>query len=385
MGKAEDKMSRLELIATATFAMEAVVARELKALGYEDISVENNQVSFRADEEAIARTNLWLRVADRVKLVMGRFQATSFDALFEQTKNLPWEAWLPANACFPVQGKSVKSQLFSVSDCQAIVKKAIVERLKQKYRRQWFAEDGPLFPIEVALLKDVVTLTIDTSGEALHKRGYRQLVSQAPLRETMAAGLISLSFWHPDRPFLDPFCGSGTLPIEAALIGRNIAPGLRRNFAAEQWPRLPRKIWQRARQEAEAAIDWERPLEIMGTDVDGEILKAARQNAKRAGVFDDIHLQQMPVSEVRSSKRYGVMITNPPYGERLSDRKGVVQLYKELAATIEPLNTWSFYILTAFPEFERVFGRVADRRRKLYNGDLLCQYYQFYGPRPPKQ
>lgn len=378
-------MSRLELIATATFAMEAVVARELKALGYEDISVENNQVSFRADEEAIARTNLWLRVADRVKLVMGRFQATSFDALFEQTKNLPWEAWLPANACFPVQGKSVKSQLFSVSDCQAIVKKAIVERLKQKYRRQWFAEDGPLFPIEVALLKDVVTLTIDTSGEALHKRGYRQLVSQAPLRETMAAGLISLSFWHPDRPFLDPFCGSGTLPIEAALIGRNIAPGLRRNFAAEQWPRLPRKIWQRARQEAEAAIDWERPLEIMGTDVDGEILKAARQNAKRAGVFDDIHLQQMPVSEVRSSKRYGVMITNPPYGERLSDRQGVVQLYKELAATIEPLNTWSFYILTAFPEFERVFGRVADRRRKLYNGDLLCQYYQFYGPRPPKQ
>lgn len=385
MGKAEDKMSRLELIATATFAMEAVVARELKALGYEDISVENNQVSFRADEEAIARTNLWLRVADRVKLVMGRFQATSFDALFEQTKNLPWEAWLPANACFPVQGKSVKSQLFSVSDCQAIVKKAIVERLKQKYRRQWFAEDGPLFPIEVALLKDVVTLTIDTSGEALHKRGYRQLVSQAPLRETMAAGLISLSFWHPDRPFLDPFCGSGTLPIEAALIGRNIAPGLRRNFAAEQWPRLPRKIWQRARQEAEAAIDWERPLEIMGTDVDGEILKAARQNAKRAGVFDDIHLQQMPVSEVRSSKRYGVMITNPPYGERLSDRKGVVQFYKELAATIEPLNTWSFYILTAFPEFERVFGRVADRRRKLYSGDLLCQYYQFYGPRPPKQ
>lgn len=378
-------MSRLELIATATFAMEAVVARELKALGYEDISVGNNQVSFRADEEAIARTNLWLRVADRVKLVMGRFQATSFDALFEQTKNLPWEAWLPANACFPVQGKSVKSQLFSVSDCQAIVKKAIVERLKQKYRRQWFAEDGPLFPIEVALLKDVVTLTIDTSGEALHKRGYRQLVSQAPLRETMAAGLISLSFWHPDRPFLDPFCGSGTLPIEAALIGRNIAPGLRRNFAAEQWPRLPRKIWQRARQEAEAAIDWERPLEIMGTDVDGEILKAARQNAKRAGVFDDIHLQQMPVSEVRSSKRYGVMITNPPYGERLSDRKGVVQLYKELAATIEPLNTWSFYILTAFPEFERVFGRVADRRRKLYSGDLLCQYYQFYGPRPPKQ
>lgn len=378
-------MSKIELIATTTFAMEAVVARELKALGYNDLTVENNQVSFRADEEAIARTNLWLRVADRVKLVMGRFHATSFDSLFEQTKNLPWEAWLPANACFPVQGKSVKSQLFSVSDCQAIVKKAIVERLKQKYRRQWFPEDGPLFPIEVALLKDEATLTIDTSGEALHKRGYRQLVSQAPLRETMAAGLISLSFWQPDRPFLDPFCGSGTLPIEAALIGRNIAPGLRRSFAAEHWPRLPRKLWHRVRQEAEAAIDWERPLEIMGTDIDGEILKAARQNAKRAGVFADIHLQQMPISQVRSSKRYGVMITNPPYGERLSDKQSVTQLYKELAETIEPLDTWSFYILTAFPQFERVLGRIADRKRKLYNGDLLCYYYQYFGPRPPRQ
>ncbi len=377
-------MSRLELIATATFAMEAVVARELKQLGYNDLTVENNQVSFRADEEAIARCNLWLRVADRVKLVIGRFTATSFDMLFELTKSLPWEDWLPANACFPVQGKSVKSQLFSVSDCQAIVKKAIVERLKQKYHKQWFPEDGPLFPIEVALLKDVVTLTVDTSGEALHKRGYRQLVSQAPLRETMAAGLINLSFWNADRPFLDPFCGSGTLPIEAALMARNIAPGLKRDFAAEQWPRLPKKLWQRVRQEADDAIDRERQVEIMGTDIDGEILKAARQNAERAGVLSDIHFQQMPVSEVRSSKHYGVVITNPPYGERLSDRLAVTQLYQELAKTLRPLETWSFYILTAFQEFERAFGQRADRRRKLYNGDLLCQYYQYYGPRPPR-
>lgn len=377
-------MSRLELIATATFAMEAVVARELKQLGYNDLTVENNQVSFRADEEAIARCNLWLRVADRVKLIIGRFTATSFDMLFELTKSLPWEDWLPANACFPVQGKSVKSQLFSVSDCQAIVKKAIVERLKQKYHKQWFPEDGPLFPIEVALLKDVVTLTVDTSGEALHKRGYRQLVSQAPLRETMAAGLINLSFWNADRPFLDPFCGSGTLPIEAALMARNIAPGLKRDFAAEQWPRLPKKLWQRVRQEADDAIDRERQVEIMGTDIDGEILKAARQNAERAGVLSDIHFQQMPVSEVRSSKHYGVVITNPPYGERLSDRLAVTQLYQELAKTLRPLETWSFYILTAFQEFERAFGQRADRRRKLYNGDLLCQYYQYYGPRPPR-
>ena len=377
-------MSRLELIATATFAMEAVVARELKQLGYNDLTVENNQVSFRADEEAIARCNLWLRVADRVKLIIGRFTATSFDMLFELTKSLPWEDWLPANACFPVQGKSVKSQLFSVSDCQAIVKKAIVERLKQKYHKQWFPEDGPLFPIEVALLKDVVTLTVDTSGEALHKRGYRQLVSQAPLRETMAAGLINLSFWNADRPFLDPFCGSGTLPIEAALMARNIAPGLKRDFAAEQWPRLPKKLWQRVRQEADDAIDRERQVEIMGTDIDGEILKAARQNAERAGVLSDIHFQQMPVSEVRSSKHYGVVIPNPPYGERLSDRLAVTQLYQELAKTLRPLETWSFYILTAFQEFERAFGQRADRRRKLYNGDLLCQYYQYYGPRPPR-
>lgn len=377
-------MPKLELIATATFAMEGVVARELQALGYEDLTVENNQVSFRADEEAIAHTNLWLRVADRVKLVIGRFTATNFDALFELTKSLPWEAWLPANACFPVQGKSVKSQLFSVSDCQAIVKKAIVERLKQKYNKQWFPEDGPLFPVEVALLKDVVTLTIDTSGDALHKRGYRTLVSQAPLRETMAAGLIDLSFWNPDRPFLDPCCGSGTLPIEAALMARKIAPGLRRSFAAEQWPRLSSSIWQKARREAAAMIDWERPVEIMGTDIDGTILKAARQNAERAGVQKDIHWQQLPVSEVRSSKYYGVMITNPPYGERLGDRQAVVQLYKELATTIEPLESWSFYVLTAFSDFERVFGRRADRRRKLYNGDLLCQYYQFFGPRPSR-
>lgn len=377
-------MSKLELIATATFAMEAVVARELQALGYDDLTVENNQVSFRADEAAIVQSNLWLRVADRVKLVIGRFTATSFEALFELTKSLPWEEWLPANACFPVQGKSVKSQLFSISDCQAIVKKAIVERLKQKYNKQWFPEDGPLFPIEVALLKDVVTLTIDTSGEALHKRGYRQLVSQAPLRETMAAGLINLSYWNPDRPFLDPFCGSGTFPIEAALVARNIAPGLKRGFAAEQWPRLSKRLWQEARQEAETVIDWERPLEIMGTDIDGEILKAARQNATRAGVQADIHFQQIPVSEVRSSKHYGVIITNPPYGERLSDRQAVEQLYKELAKTLEPLTSWSYYILTAFPEFERAFGRRADRRRKLYNGDLLCQYYQFFGPRPPR-
>lgn len=378
-------MSKVELIATATFAMESVVAHELRQLGYTEQRVENNEVRFWADTAAIVRSNLWLRTADRVKLVVGRFDATTFTDLFEGTKSLPWENWLPVDAEFPVQGKSVKSQLFSVSDCQAIVKKAIVDRLQQTYKKSWFPETGPLFPIEVSLLKDTATITIDTSGEALHKRGYRRLVSQAPLRETMAAGLIQLSFWQPSRPFLDPFCGSGTLPIEAALMGCNMAPGLHRSFAAEQWPWLPRQLWQRAREEAHDVIVKQPDLQIAGTDIDGQILKAARQNAAMAGVDEHIHFQQMPVSEVRSSRSYGVMICNPPYGERLSDRDEVVQIYRSLQEVMSPLETWSFYVLTAYPDFEQVVGRVADRRRKLYNGNIECQYYQFFGPRPPQQ
>ncbi|MGI6345229.1 MAG: THUMP domain-containing class I SAM-dependent RNA methyltransferase [Bacillota bacterium] len=377
-------MSHLELIATATFAMESVVARELKDLGYDRLTVENNQVRFTADETAIARSNLWLRVADRVRLVMGRFTATTFEDLFEQTLALPWSEWLPRNAAFPVQAKSVKSQLFSKSDCQAIVKKAIVENLKRRYRQQWFAEDGPLFPVEVSILKDVATLTIDTSGTALHKRGYRQLVSEAPLRETLAAGLIQLSYWNADRPFVDPFCGSGTLPIEAAMLGLNIAPGLQRSFAAEAWPRLPRAIWQREREAARAARRLDRELSIIGTDIDGKILRAARQNAAAAGVADYLHIQQMPVRDLRSQRKFGVLICNPPYGERLSDRTAVREIYQALGEVCRRLDTWSIYVLTAYDEFEQAFGRRADRRRKLYNGDLLCQYYQFYGPRPPR-
>lgn len=378
-------MSKLDLMATATFAMESVVARELKQLGYEDVHIENNQVLFRADEEAIVRSNLWLRTADRVKLVMGRFTATSFEQLFERTKALPWADWLPADARFPVQGKSVKSTLFSVPDCQAIVKKAIVESLREKYHRQWFPEDGPLFPIEVSLLKDEAVLTIDTSGTALHKRGYRQLVSEAPLKETLAAGLLQLSFWSPDRPFIDPFCGSGTIPIEAAMLGMNMAPGLNRGFAAEQWHRVPEQVWQAAREEARDLIRHDVPLSIMGTDIDGQILRAARQNAEAAQVAQKVHFQQMPISSLRSSKHYGVIICNPPYGERLGERTEVEQLYREMAEVFKELMSWSFYVLTAHSGFERHFGRRADRKRKLYNGDIECQYYQFYGPRPPRK
>lgn len=377
-------LSRIRLVATAAFALESLVAQELRDLGYSDLEVENNQVTFWADELAIARSNLWLRVADRVRLVIGRFTAHSFDELFEATKALPWADWLPANARFPVQGKSVKSELFSVPDCQAVVKKAIVESLKQRHRQEWFPEDGPLFPVEVSLLKDTATLTIDTSGIALHKRGYRTLVSEAPLKETLAAALIKLSYWNPERTFVDPFCGSGTLPIEAALIGQNRAPGLLRSFAAEQWPTLPSEIWQQARSEALSLQRTDQPLAIIGTDIDGQILKAARQNAATAGVEHKIHWQQQDARELRSSRKYGVIVCNPPYGERLSDREAVEQLYQQVGRTFRDLETWSYYILTSHPGFERCFGRPADRRRKLYNGDIVCQYYQYYGPRPPR-
>lgn len=378
-------MSRIELIATATFALESVVAQELKQLGYTEQRVENNQVLFKADEEAIARTNLWLRAADRIRLKIGEFTAVTFEELFEKTKALPWEEWLPRDARFPVQGKSVKSTLYSVPDCQAIVKKAIVERLKQKHRLEWFPENGPEYKIEVSILKDTVILSIDTSGSGLHKRGYRQLVSEAPLRETMAAALILLSFWNPDRPFIDPFCGSGTLPIEAALIGRNIAPGLSRSFAAESWPRLPKKIWQRLREEARAAIDLDRPLSIRGGDIDDKILKAARQNADMAGVSEDIHFQQQNAAELSSNKSYGVIVCNPPYGERLSEREDVERLYGAIGKSFAKLESWSYYVLSGHPGFEQHFGRRADRKRKLFNGDILCNYYQYYGPRPPRR
>ncbi|MDD2421811.1 MAG: class I SAM-dependent RNA methyltransferase [Heliobacteriaceae bacterium] len=373
-------MADIELIATAAFGLEAVVARELRQLGYADLTVEDGRVTLLADPAAVCRANLWLRTADRVLVKMGKFSALTFESLFEQTKALPWAEWLPENACFPVTGKSVRSRLFSVPDCQAIVKKAVVENLKQKYKRSWFGEDGPCYRIQVALLKDVATLTIDTSGVGLHKRGYRPLNAPAPLKETLAAALVLLSRWQPDRVFIDPFCGSGTIPVEAALFGLNQAPGLHRDFAACHWPNLPPGLWQRAREEAHDLV---RPqdLRIIGTDISDEVLRLARFHAGQAGVGEKIHFQRQALADLQSRYQYGWLVCNPPYGERLGQAREVAALYRQMGQVFTRLPTWSFYVLTAHPQFEKNFGRRAEKRRKLYNGRLECTYYQFFGPR----
>ncbi|ELK42169.1 THUMP domain-containing class I SAM-dependent RNA methyltransferase [Brevibacillus agri] len=378
-------MQKVELIATATFGLESVVAEEVKALGYGPVQVENGKVTFSADISAIPRSNLWLRTADRVRLKIGEFKATTFDELFEQTKALPWADWITEDAAFPVEGKSVKSTLFSVPDCQAIVKKAVVESLKKTYKRDWFEEKGPLYKIEVALLKDVATLTIDTSGPGLHKRGYRELIGTAPLKETMAAAMILLSRWKPDRVFMDPFCGSGTIPIEAALIGQNIAPGMNREFVSEAWPVIPKTAWREARAETHDLARYDQKLEIIGTDLDDEILKVARRNAAEAGVDELIHFQRMDVRDVRTKRKYGYLICNPPYGERLGEWKQVSRLYGEMGKTFAAMDTWSFYIITSDEQFEEHFGRTASKKRKLYNGNIKVDYYQFFGPKPPRQ
>jgi len=327
---------------------------------------------------------LWLRTAERVLVKIGEFKALTFDELFESTKALPWEDWIPENAEFPVEGKSVDSKLFSISDCQAIVKKAVVERLKKKYKRDWFEENGPKFKIEVGLLKDMATLTIDTSGAGLHKRGYRKLVSGAPIKETLACAMIMISRWNKDRVLVDPFCGSGTIPIEAAMIGCNIAPGLKREFVAEEWPIIPKALWQSAREEAGDLAEYDRELRISGSDIDDDVMSLARYHAKLAGVESRIHLQRAPMADIRSRYKYGFIICNPPYGERLGEMKEVESLYKEMGKVFKTLDTWSYYVITSHPEFEKIFGKRADKKRKLYNGRLMCNYYQFYGPVPPK-
>lgn len=375
-------MAEFELIATSAFGVEALVARELKALGYARQQVENGRVIFWGDERAICRTNIWLRHAERVLVKVGEFQALTFEELFEGTKALPWTDWLPENANFPVEGKSIKSALFSVPDCQAIVKKAIVEKMKQKYHKRWFEENGPRYTIEVALLKDIATLTIDTSGAGLHKRGYRQLTGKAPLKETLASVLVTLSHWKADRPLIDPFCGTGTIPIEAALIGMNIAPGIKRNFGAESWPNIPEQLWAESRSEAQDFIKRGLKLDIAGFDIDPKALKLARYHAQQAGVEEQIHFQQRPLSELQTKKKYGYLICNPPYGERLEEQKAVEKLYKEMGKVFAHLDTWSYNILVSHPKFETLFGKKSDKNRKLYNGRIECHYYQYYGARP---
>lgn len=375
----------MELIATSTFGLEAVVSRELQQLGYHNQRTEDGRITFEADEQAISRCNLWLRSADRLLLKTGEFEARDFDELFELTKALPWSDWLPVDAEFPVNGKTVKSKLHHLPSCQSIIKKAIVDNLKGQYRRAQFAENGPLFPVEFSIQKDRITIGINTSGVGLHKRGYRTYQGAAPLKETLAAGLIQLSFWNASRPFIDPFCGTGTIPIEAAMLARNMAPGLQRSFASESWPVFPSNLWSETRAAAEAAIQPHLELPLIATDQDNRALNAARKHAQQAGVFEDLHIQQKPFTELTTSKKYGCLITNPPYGERVGSQTDVYELYQQFPQVLAALETWSIYILTAHSSFELTFGREADRRRKLYNGRIECTYYQFYGPKPPRK
>jgi len=373
-----------ELIATATFGLESVVADEVKKLGYEDAKIDNGKVTYRADLLGICRSNMWLRSADRVRLKVGEFQAETFDSLFEQVKALPWEQYLPADATFPVEGKSIKSTLYSVSDCQAIVKKAVVEKLKLKYQVAWFAETGPRYTIEVALLNNTATLTIDTSGPGLHKRGYRTHAGNAPIKETLAAALLTLSKWYPDTPLIDPFCGSGTIPIEAALLGLSMAPGYRREFVSEKWPLIPEELWRQARQEAQDMIRLDRQLEILGADCDPKAVQAARLNARAAGVEAHTRFEVRPLAACSSTAQYGKIICNPPYGERLGERGQLEKLYQEMGMVFSKLDSWSYYIITAHPDFEKLFGRSASKKRKLYNGDIKVDFFQYFGPRPPR-
>lgn len=376
-------MGRIELIATTAFGLEAVCKRELMDLGFADIKVENGKLTFIAEEKDIPRVNLWLRTADRVLLKMGEFKALTFDELFEKTKALPWDEWIPEDGNFVVEGKSVDSKLFSISDSQRIVEKAIVEKLKTKYHVDWFEKTGAKFTAEVSLLKDIATLTIDTSGEALHKRGYRDRAGDAPIKETLAAAMILLSYWNKDRVLLDPFCGSGTIPIEAAMIGRNIAPGLDRKFASEEWPRINKEYWNEIRKEAFKAIDNDCKLNILGCDIDKRSILRARDNAANLGLEEDIQFFMKDMRDVDLKNEYGVVITNPPYGERIGEKEEIAELYKDFGSKFRELDTWSMYVITSDENFEKVYGKKADRKRKLYNGRIKVEYYQFYGPKPP--
>ncbi|MGA3602721.1 THUMP domain-containing class I SAM-dependent RNA methyltransferase [Lysinibacillus agricola] len=372
-------MANYKLVATAAMGLESIVAQEVKALGYET-TVDNGKVYFEGDETAIARTNLWLRVADRVKIVVGQFPAKSFEQLFESVKALPWEKYLPVDAAFPVSGKSVKSKLFSVPDCQAITKKAIVERMKQHYKRLGFLdESGATYKIEVSILKDVATLTIDTSGAGLHKRGYRQAQGEAPLKETLAAALVQISKWNPNRPFVDPFCGSGTITLEAAMLGQNIAPGYNREFISEDWPWMKAKIWDAVRNEADSLANYDQPLEIIGSDIDHRMVSIAQENAIEAGFGDIITFKQMQARDFTTQLTDGVMVGNPPYGERIGDVEVVEQVIRDLGTVMKNYPTWSVYMLSSMKNFEELYGRQTTKKRKLFNGFIETNYYQYWG------
>ena len=368
-----------KLIATCAAGIESIVGNELKHLGYK-VNVENGRVRFDGDVADIAKTNLWLRTADRIKIVVGEFTAKTFEELFQGVEGLNWEDFLPLDAEFPVAGKSQKSTLHNVPSVQAITKKAIVTKMSTVYhRRTKLPETGALYPIEVAINKDKVLITLDTTGSSLFKRGYRVNKGGAPLKENMAAALVLLARWYPEMPFVDPVCGSGTIPIEAALIGCNIAPGLKRNFAFENWDWVDKDIVKQAREQAQAAIKKDIDLDISGYDIDGSMIEIAKENAVQAGVQDIVNFKQMAVKDFKTDKINGVIVANPPYGERLSDKEHVHQLYQQMGKLYQPLTSWSKYILTSDLQFEQFYGTKATKRRKLYNGSLRTDFFQYWG------
>lgn len=380
-------MRTFDLLVPCHFGLEAVLKREIYDLGYEITKVEDGRVTFEGDEEAVCRANIFLRTAERVMIQVGRFKATTFEELFQGIKNLPWEEYIPEDGKFWVKkASSINSKLFSPSDIQSIAKKAMVERMKQNYHKEWFKEDGAAYPVRIFLLKDEVTVALDTSGDSLHKRGYRTMTSKAPLTETLAASLILLTPWRKDRILVDPFCGSGTFPIEAAMIAANVAPGMNRDFTAEEWTNLiDRKLWYECVKEAEDMIDTTVKVDIQGYDIDGDVIKAARENAKRAGVEHMIHFQQRAVADLSHPKKYGFIITNPPYGERLEDKADLPELYTQIGQAYQRLDSWSMFLITSYTETEKYIGRKADKNRKIYNGMLKTYFYQFLGPKPPKK
>ena len=380
-------METIQLVAPCHFGMEAVLKREIYDLGYDITKVEDGRVTFEGDLETICRSNIFLRTAERVMVQIGRFRATTFDELYENMKALPWEDWIPQDGKFWVKkASSVKSKLFSASDIQSICKKAMVDRLKMTYHMDWFKEDGASFPVRIFLLKDEVTVALDTTGDPLHKRGYRTWTSKAPISETLAAALIMLTPWRTDRILVDPFCGSGTFLIEAAMMAANIAPGMNRSFTAEAWTHLiPKQMWYDVVEEAEEMVDTDISCDLQGYDIDPDMIRIARSNAKQAGVDHLIHFQQRDVADLKHSKKYGFIITNPPYGERLEDKKDLPALYTTIGQVYRDLDAWSMYLITSYEEAERYIGRKADKNRKLYNGMIRTSFYQFMGPKPPKK
>lgn len=375
-------MSEVELVVPTLLGVESITAKEIRNLGYNDVTVENGRISFKTDLLGICRANLWIRTGERVLLKIGEFKATSFDELFEKTKTLPWDEWIPESGAFPVTGYSLKSKLYSVPDCQSIIKKAIVEKLKTKYKRNWFDEDGPLYKIRFSIMKNKVTMMIDSSGPSLHKRGYRKVSNEAPLRETLAAAMIFISRWDKNFPLLDPFCGSGTIPIEAALIGTNTAPGINRQFVSESWPQIPKKLWLRARDEAKTLRSPNVKLNIFGSDIDDRAIKLSKKNALKAGVYENISFKHIALKDLKPFLDYGKIICNPPYGERMGQINEIEKLYREMGKVFKKFDTWSKYILTPHLNFQKLFGQKANKNRKLYNGMLKCYYYQYFGPKP---